>query len=98
MVNTDVSNLVRNEQCPLRRFADVMGEDCAALVVENGARTFQYRVALREPCKIDLKMRERGRYQLHRLLERGTSLVEREVKSRGGLSNRLKGVHASFAK
>jgi hypothetical protein len=67
-VNALVSYFVRHNKRALRRFANLLGEDRSALIVENGACAFQRRVAGRQPCQFKLEMPDGGIDQLQGLL------------------------------
>ena len=63
-------DLVRNDERALRFIADILGEYRAALIVEDGARALERRIACRKPSQFKLEMLDCGIDQLHRLLGR----------------------------
>jgi len=68
-----VPDLVRHDQGTLRGFADIFGEDRAALIVEYGARAFQRRIACREPGQPKFEVVNSGIDQLHGFLRRSAA-------------------------
>ena len=66
-VNADMPDLMGDEQRPLACFTRIFGEDRTALLIEDGARAFQGRVARWQPGKLQIEMADCRVDQLHRL-------------------------------
>ena len=65
-----VPDLVGDHERTLRVLADIFGEYRAALIVEDGARALERRVARRKPRQFKFEMLDGGIDQLHGLLGR----------------------------
>jgi hypothetical protein len=92
-MDTDMANLVCDQQGALARFPDILGEDRAALVVENRARPFQSGIARGKPRKIQFQVRQSCPHEIHRRLQRARFSGDRDVESGCSFANRLERVH-----
>jgi hypothetical protein len=92
-MNAFVPDLVRHQQGTLRGFADIFGEDRAALIVEHGARAFQRRIAGRQPSQPEFEMVNSGIDQLHGFSRRRAA-GHLELQALGCDADRFERIHA----